>query len=259
MFKIKRIALFVALGCTLAACDNTNNSISILEELNDNRATWEAQNFSTYSLTFRHTCNCIDEVTATREALIENNAVTSQVLKDGYKRLRTEGFQAWTVNELFELIALEESRAYSLNVDYHEVYGYPTFIQVDQDKQVADDEYTITVTNMVPAELVECQSTQPYGAIFTITDASAVTAEACGVTITSVDNAEDVNFSETIVNDDSACMDEATVEILVGQTGFFDITIEKEDFQTTTITDFGIGEGLCGAYPRTFNVELVPE
>ena len=112
---------------------------------------------------------------------------------------------------------------------------------------------------MVPAELVECQSTQPYGAIFTITDASAVTAEACGVTITSVDNAEDVNFSETIVNDDSACMDEATVEILVGQTGFFDITIEKEDFQTTTITDFGIGEGLCGAYPRTFNVELVPE
>ena len=257
MFKIKRIALFVTLGCTLVACNN--NSISILEELNDNRATWEAQNFSTYSLTFSHNCNCLDEVTATREALIENNAVTSQVLKDGYKRLRTEDFQAWTVNELFELIALEESRADFLTVEYNELYGYPTFIQVDRDKQVADDEYTITVTNMVPAELVECQSTEPYGAIFTITDAGAVTAEACGVTITSVDNAEDSNFSETIVNDDSACMDEATVEILVGQTGFFDITIEKDNFQTATITDFGIGEGLCGAYPRYFNVELVAE
>lgn len=257
MFKMKYTGLLLVVVGTLSAC--SNDSPSILKELNENRTNWEAQNFSTYSLTFSHNCNCLDEVTAPREALIENDVVTSQVQRDGYKRLRTEDFQAWTVNELFELIALEESRADFLTVEYNETYGYPTFIQVDRDKQIADDEYTITVTNMVPAELVECVPSDPYGAIFTITDAEAETAEACGVTITSVDNDESANFSETIINDDPACTDEATVEILIGQTGFFDITIEKDNFQTATITDFGIGEGLCGAYPRNFNVELVAE
>lgn len=257
MFKTKLTGLLLVVVGSLSACNN--NSGSVLEALNENRAIWEAQNVSTYSFTFSHNCNCLDEVTAPREALVENDVVTSQVQRDGYKRLRTEDFQAWTVNELFELIALEESRADSLNVEYHELYGYPTFIQVDRDKQIADDEYTITVTNMVPADLVECVPSDPTGAFITITDAEAVTAEACGVTITSVDNAEGANFSETLVNDESACIDEATVEILVGKTGFFDITIEKDNFQTATITDFGIGEGLCGAYPRYFNVELVAE
>lgn len=263
MFGYKKVALVLFISTALSGCDK--DSGNTLEQLNKNRQIWENQNFSDYELYFSHSCNCLDETTAPRIALIENDVVVSQVINSSnnpdwnYKALRPEEFQAWTVNQLFELIALEESRAESLEVEYNEGFGYPTLIKVDGNKQIADDEYTITVTNMLPADLVSCTAAVYSSLRLTILQQEPLQAIACGVTVTASNNAEDIEYTETFVNDDASCEDDAKIQMLEQLDGFYRLTFEKENYESIVIEDFGIGRGICGPFIRDVTIEMTPE
>ena len=121
MLRYSKLIAAIFISATLTGCNS--DSDTTLEELNKHRQIWESHNISDYEIQFTHTCNCLDEVTAPRIALVENNEVVSQVATrfepsisigtEGFgvdsnnnKALRPELVSVWTVDALFDLIAL---------------------------------------------------------------------------------------------------------------------------------------------------------
>jgi hypothetical protein len=47
---------------------------------------------------------------------------------------------AITINEAFELIEEYEGKAFSIQVEYHPKFGYPTDINIDIAEMIADEE-----------------------------------------------------------------------------------------------------------------------
>lgn len=270
MFTLKKATSVFFISAALSACNS--DSDSILKDLNEHRRIWESHNISDYEMQFTHNCNCMDEVTAPRIALIENNQVVSQVAtrfgpsisisnvivdSNNNKALRAEQVTVWTVDELFDLIALEESRADFLEVEYTEGLGYPTLIRVDRNKQVADDEYSITVDVVIPADQLSCAAWVVDNSLqLTIIEEDTNNPIGCGTTVTVSDQA---GFTETLVNDAPSCTDDEKIAMLGDRNGFYQLTIEKAGYETLTIEDFGIGRGLCGTRTRDQYFMLSPQ
>lgn len=173
------------------------------------------------------------------------------------KALRPELVSVWTVDELFDLIALEESRADFLEVEYTSGLGYPTLIRVDRDEQVADDEYTITLDVVIPADQFSCAAWVVDDSLkLTIVDEDTYDPIGCGTTVTVSDEA---GFTETFVNDAPSCEDDEKIAMLGDRNGFYHLTIEKAGYDTLVIEDFGIGRGMCGTRTRDQYFTLSPQ
>lgn len=250
---------FAALCCGLiTACNSDSNDI--LAKLKENRSKWENKNIGTYQLSYRKSCFCLDEAVQTRKVFVEDDEVVSQVIADTNEALRTSDFEVFTINELFALIALEESTVESIEVEYDEEFGYPTVIRIDGNKQIADDEYSLYITEFDPiTEPVSCTTDVTYGLSLSIIDIGDATPIACDVTVTAIDHEQNVDYSETAINDGTACSDDTAIAMLAERAGFYKLTIEKTGYQTLTIEDVGIGRGICHVYPYELTVELTQE
>ncbi|MBR9792619.1 MAG: hypothetical protein GYB58_12810 [Gammaproteobacteria bacterium] len=272
MLRYSKFLSGIFISAILTGCNS--DSDTTLEELNKHRQIWESQNISDYEMQFTHTCNCLDEVTAPRIALVENNEVVSQVAtrfgpsisigteglgvdSNNNKALRPELVTVWTVDELFDLIALEESRADFLEVEYTEGLGYPTLIRVDRNKQIADDEYSIKVDVVVPADQLSCAGWVVDNSLqLTIIEEGTYDPIGCRTTVTVSDEA---GFTETFVNDAPSCEDDEKIAMLGDRNGFYQLTIEKAGYDTLVIEDFGIGRGMCGTRTRDQYFTLSPQ
>ena len=272
MLRYSKLLSAIFISASLTGCNS--DSDTTLEELNKHRQIWESHNISDYEMQFTHTCNCLDEVTAPRIALVENNEVVSQVATrfgpsisigtEGYgvdsnnnKALRPELVSVWTVDELFDLVALEESRADFLEVEYTEGLGYPTLIRVDRNEQVADDEYTITLDVIIPADQLSCAAWVVDDSLkLTIVDEDTYDPIGCGTTVTVSDEA---GFTETFVNDAPSCEDDEKIAMLGDRNGFYQLTIEKAGYDTLVIEDFGIGRGMYDTRTRDQYFPLTPQ
>jgi hypothetical protein len=65
----------------------------------------------------------------------------------------TELYHAMTVEQLFAVVsdALDQN-AYSVAVEYDDDWGYPRDIYIDYDREMVDDELSITAQDLVPVE-----------------------------------------------------------------------------------------------------------
>ena len=156
---------------------------------------------------------------------------------------------------LFQLIALEESRAESLSVKYDPELGYPTEITVDINEQTADDEYTLTISNLVAEADVACTATVEDGLLLSVTDQATQMPIACGVTVTVMEGA----YSETVMVDDADCADDDLIAMLDERPGFYTLTVQKQGYEDFQVDNIGIGKDLCHVLTRELNVELIPE
>jgi inosine/xanthosine triphosphate pyrophosphatase family protein len=156
---------------------------------------------------------------------------------------------------MFQLIALEESRAESLTVKYDPELGYPTEISVDINEQTADDEYTLTISDLVDEGGVACTATVEDGLLLSVTDQTTQMPIACGVTATAMEEA----YSETVMVDDTDCVDDDLIAMLEERPGFYSLTVQKQGYQDYQVDNVGIGKDLCHVLTREFNVELIPE
>lgn len=249
---IRLSALTVAIG-SLVACDHDSNKV--LHDLNKNRAKWENANIDTYQFEYRISCFCLDEYTLPRLVVVNADQVVSQTIIESHVALPLEQVDTQSIAGLFERIALEESRAESLTVEYHPELGYPTKIQVDVDKQIADDEYTLYISNVLNGEDVACTTEVLSGLNISIVDSSTQNAAACGVTVTATEG----DFSESVDNTEVGCDDSALISMLDERPGFYTLTFEKSGYQAYQIDDFGIGQDLCHVLPRQLDVELSPQ
>lgn len=250
MNNITRYGTTLVTTVLLFACNSDSNNI--LEDLNANRAKWESANIDNYQFEYSISCFCLDDATRPRLVVVNADQVESQTIIESNIALPQDTFTSETIDGLFERIALEESRAESLNVEYHPELGHPTFIQVDGNAQTADDEYTITVSNVVSADDIACTTSIESGLIVSITDASTEAPIACDTTVTATDE----NFTETATG---ACDRNELITMLDERPGFYSITVEKDGYQTFQVDDYGIGKDLCHVLPRELEVELISE
>lgn len=249
---IRLIALAISIS-SLAACDHDSNKV--LDDLNKNRAKWESANIDHYQFEYRLSCFCMEEYTLPRLVVVNAGQVVSQTIIENNVALPLAQVDTQTIAALFERIALEESRAESLTVEYDPDLGYPTKIQVDVDKQVADDEYTLYVSNVVNVADIGCTAALVSGLAVTVSDQSTQQPAACGVTITATEQ----GYSESVTNDDVNCDDSDAIALLAERPGFYSLTVQKPGYQSYQINDFGIGRDLCHVLPRQLQVELSPE
>lgn len=234
----------------LFACNGDSNNT--LEELNANRAKWESANIDNYQFDYNISCFCLDDVTRPRLVVVNANQVVSQTIKANNAALPLDTIKSETIAGLFERIALEESRAESLSVEYHPELGYPTRIQVDGNAQMADDEYTIEVGNVLGADDFACTTSIESGLIVTIVDQSTNAPIACDATVTATEE----DYAETASGE---CDGSNAVTMLDERPGFYSITVEKAGYETFQVSDYGIGKDLCHVLPRELEVELIPQ
>lgn len=248
-----RLAAVVAASNLLTACELDSNNI--LENLNENRAKWESANIDTYQFEYSISCNCLDDYTLPRLVVVNAGEVVSQTIIKSHVALPLDQGRAESIAELFELIAYEESRAESVTVDYDPDLGYPTKINVDVDKRIADDEYTLFVSNVVNSEDLACTTEVLSGLNISIVDSSTQNTAACGVTVTATEG----DFSESVYNTNVGCDDSVLISMLDERPGFYTLTFEKSGYQAYQIDDVGIGQDLCHVLPRQLDVELSPQ
>ncbi|APE02251.1 hypothetical protein BM526_10560 [Alteromonas mediterranea] len=248
-FATTLIATTLLFGCGGSDSSNT------LDELNKNRAKWENANIDSYQFEFRVVCFCLEDITLPRVVLVEGNQVVSQTIIESHVALPLDSANTESIDSLFDLIALEESRAESISVEYDEEFGFPTKIDVDINEQTADDEYILYVSNVISAEDVSCTTTVESGLVLSITDQSTQMPAACGVTVTTTEEA----YTESVTNDEAACEDSEAISMLQERPGFYTLTVEKPGYQDYLMEGLGIGSDLCHVLTREVNVELIRE
>jgi len=254
MTTILRIAATISATTLLLGCGGSDSN-DVLDDLNANRTKWESANIDNYQFEYQISCFCTEETILPRLVLVESSQVTSQTIIEGNIALPLDDAYTESIDSLYQLISLEESRAESLSVKYDPELGYPTEIKVDINEQTADDEYTLTISNLIAAGDVACTATVEDGLLLSVTDQTTQMPSACGVTATAIEGA----FSETVIVDETDCAEDDLIAMLEERPGFYTLTVKKQGYQDYQVDNIGIGKDLCHVLTREFNVELVPE
>lgn len=254
MTTILRIAATITATTLLLGCGGSDSN-DLLDDLNANRAKWESANIDNYQFEYQISCFCTEETTLPRLVLVEDGQVAYQTIIEGNVALPRDDAYTESIDSLFQLIALEESRAESLTVKYDPELGYPTEISVDINEQTADDEYTLTISDLVAEGDVACTATVEDGLLLSVTEQTSQMPIACGVTASVTEEA----YSETVMVDDTDCADDDVIAMLDERPGFYTLTVQKQGYQDYQVDNVGIGKDLCHVLTREFNVELIPE
>ena len=148
--KMKRFLYFLALALVFSSC---NSDDSVLDELTKNRQLWQSHQIEDYSWNERISCFCAGPL---ERDIFVVNLIKEKVDFDetGYdpeylEELREFVFNsAKTIDDAFDLVEVLLSREVAqLEIQYDEVYGFPTLISVDYEEQIADDEIAYIYTD----------------------------------------------------------------------------------------------------------------
>lgn len=122
------------------------------QQLQRNKQLWSKQKISKYRYSLRRSCFCLPEVTQPVEIAVRNGKVTSLIGVNSRKPVNREYFTKYdSIAKLFEVIQdAIAKKAHRISVTYHPTLGYPTQIDIDYNKQMADEELSLTLENLQP-------------------------------------------------------------------------------------------------------------
>jgi coxsackievirus/adenovirus receptor len=136
--------------CKKKSCNN----IDILSseprdaELEKNMKKWQSFNICNYSISSLIVCNCTEEYSTSKTLKIVNGKIT-HVGDKLYPDEELTNFKS--VNEMFEFInELYSSEKHILNVSYDEKYGFPTYLYVDEEEMMVDEEISYEFSELTP-------------------------------------------------------------------------------------------------------------
>ena len=114
-----------------------------------NRVKWSSTGISNYQYTFQRICFCPADDTAKVSITVYNNSVDSiRRVSDG-KLIKPSSTGIYTIKQLFSLIQDADNKgADRLSVTYDDELGYPTSIDIDYEKALADDEVSIKISGL---------------------------------------------------------------------------------------------------------------
>ena len=149
------LATLFAVALTASGCTSsgvTGVSVSDRTALSMARERWTSRGIDSYDWVWqRGWCECLPEWT--RPLYVEVRDGEVRTLLDAQTRQAPTGFgdiAPPTVEYFFSVIEDALARnAYRLTVRYDPADGHPTFMQVDYDEQMVDDEFTIETREFV--------------------------------------------------------------------------------------------------------------
>ena len=114
------------------------------------KATWTAQEKSSYTLDQVWSCECVQTVYGKVRITVQNNQITNVIsLKDGEPVPQDQWEMFSTVEELFKQVEEFKTQApFRSTVKYDPKYGYPMIVEVDYSEEWVDDEIGITTSRL---------------------------------------------------------------------------------------------------------------
>ncbi len=149
--KKTALALILLPALLLAACslfDDGGNTI--VSDFERHRRQWERQGFDTYEYDLTVSCFCVFRGPA--HVVVRADTVHSVIaVATGTPVDPTFRFAYQTIDDLFDVIDEAMKRpADRLEVTYDEILGVPTFIYIDYDFGIADDEINYEAADVHP-------------------------------------------------------------------------------------------------------------
>jgi|AntRauTorcE11897_2_1112592.scaffolds.fasta_scaffold00930_12 hypothetical protein len=147
-----RILVVISIIFFIASCNSKNGIVSVpieddFSHIANPKERWEAYQLSNYEIVQRRSCECIGlEYTAR----IVNNSV-QKVAYEGEQSDEYTTFaktNAITVDDAFDLIEEYSDEAYSITVDYHPRFGYPTKLIINIYEMIADEEIIYRMSDL---------------------------------------------------------------------------------------------------------------
>ncbi|MEZ5451491.1 MAG: DUF6174 domain-containing protein [Thiothrix sp.] len=138
---------------------NGANLTDAQSQLDANRAKWEAQSIPDYSFTLERSCFCAEDARSPINIEVVGGKISSATFKDSGEPVPDElGYNKLTVDDLFDTIqqAIKDGAA-QVDVTYDQQYGIPTSIYIDQNRQIADEEVSLTTSNFEPGPVFTTQ------------------------------------------------------------------------------------------------------
>jgi len=143
-----KILIPIIIGCFFISCSSDELSEEKIE-LNRARQIWNNAQIQNYSMNERISCFC--------GGLLEWKVFVKNGIKDRVEYDDTQAFgqtyddifqQARTVEDVFGFIEeLLGKDLASLIIEYDQVYGYPSFVSIDYNENIADDEIAYIYTD----------------------------------------------------------------------------------------------------------------
>ena len=169
MRVLKQISLLsftcIALALFLLACSNDANVMQVnrngdvsnsdsysfnREEFERNRELWRSKNITNYEMVMeaRNSTNIANRV----EIKVEDGKAKSVVKTDSSNRGTAEQYKSYdTVEKVFEIVERESKFKHDvLTVIYDPTLGYPKGVISDRSREIADEEFSISILNLKP-------------------------------------------------------------------------------------------------------------
>lgn len=154
MHSGKRLVLLlflsaISLGFRCEVFGSTDDRRDALETA---RHRWESRDIVSYEYRYRNQCGeCLPAYARAYDVRVVHGFVV-RIVDAETGALPPEGYDVLTVPELFTLVDDALERADVLHVEYDPQLGYPSVVSVDWKRQVADDEFVITVQGLRRAD-----------------------------------------------------------------------------------------------------------
>lgn len=128
------------------AYENNND-----EELSKYQHLWNTVNISDYSYVYTRKCFCSSEYTQAMRIYVKQEKIIRAEYMSGKQSMPNEiRQQLLTIKEWFGEIQKASNSEYgSVRVSYDEVLGYPVDINIDPHQRRADDEYSVTISDVI--------------------------------------------------------------------------------------------------------------
>jgi len=147
MRPVTRLAILVAFGATVAACDADSELVSNLRR-------WKDVEPSEYTFQFQRSCFCAPVATqAVRIFVQDGQVVDVRRVSDGQQPPQQEIDDLFTItiDSLFGIVSHAiEVHAAHLDVVYDPRRGYPLHAQIDYVATAADEELSFTAAFISP-------------------------------------------------------------------------------------------------------------
>jgi hypothetical protein len=142
--KLKLAVVLVTFGLSCTK-QNAQTPQTPLEELNAQRAKWEALEIDKYSLSQQMSCFCIYEVTEKFQVTINNNSIISV---DSAPPDTQWHAHLMTVDDTFNrVLYLIKQDPVRLTIEYDSTYGFISYFFYDLSEMIADEEQSFTFTD----------------------------------------------------------------------------------------------------------------
>lgn len=117
-------------------------------ENNDSRELWASKNITSYSVEYNRACFCAYRGPVT--LVVKNNKIAEILDPTTGKPFSPARNPEWyeTIDDVFASIEeLKKNKPKTLEITYDKTYGFPTTINYNQSDMIADEEFSLTLSN----------------------------------------------------------------------------------------------------------------